>query len=321
MSKFEHKTVLLSELVMGLHLRPNDIAIDCTAGGGGHTDLMLKSVGEKGHILALDQDQLAINNLEDRFISEIKSKRLSLHKTPFSKILELTNKLELTGKISGVAADIGVSSPQLDLDERGFSFMKEGPLDMRMDQSTGLESAADVVMTRSKNELVGILKDFGEEPKAPFIADAIIAAREEGPITTTTQLAEIIKGAIHYKKQSRKHPATKSFQALRIYVNNELDELKQLLEDAFTVLKPGGRLAIISFHSLEDRMVKKAFKKFADNGLSHLPRDLPLTAEQMSRMSSAKAKIIKPFPITPTKTEVDENPRSRSAKLRVIEKL
>lgn len=319
MPTFKHNTVLLEELVDGLNLKPGDKAIDCTAGGGGHTNLMLERVSSLGEVFACDRDLTAIEYLKARFAGELQDGFLTLLHTPFSSF---SNHIPENSFFQGIAADLGVSSPQLDESERGFSFMHDGPLDMRMSRESSNISAAEVVATYGASDLEQIIRKLGEEPKAKFVADAIVKQREKSPIKTTRQLAEIVAEAIHYKNRSKKHPATKTFQALRIYVNKELEEIQKLLEISFLRLKKGGRLAVISFHSLEDRIVKDFFKQKSGKGKSQpIPRDLPLTAAQLNSIQNIEARIIKPFPIIPSEEEININPRARSAKLRVLEKL
>lgn len=321
MTEFAHITVLEHELVNQLSLQKGDLAIDCTAGGGGHTALLLKAVGPTGCVYAFDRDPLASSHLTKRFSKEIEEKNLILVPQPFSKLVDVGMEHSIQGKIAGICADIGVSSPQLDLAERGFSFAKEGPLDMRMDQRQEL-SAAHVVNEFSEQQLSEIFFKWGEEPKSRFVAKAIVGYRASKKIESTLELAGIVKEAIHYKKQSKKHPATKIFQALRIYVNGELDELSTLCSDAFSMIKPSGRLGIITFHSLEDRIVKDKFKELGQG--KALPRHLqraPLTQDQIDKLKNIKGRIIKPFPMIPKDEEQSFNPRSRSAKLRVIEKI
>lgn len=314
-----HITVLKNELVDFLSLKKGDAVIDCTAGRGGHTELLLDAVGETGKVIALDRDPDAIAFMETRFASQLQKGQLILRKAPFSQVKAVIAELGLEGKLSGVAADIGVSSPQIDVASRGFSFRADGPLDMRMDSVTG-ETAADLVNNLSGGELTKIFWEFGEEPKAKFAAQAIVKERAKAPILTTYQLADIVEKAIFYREKSRKHPATKIFQALRIAVNDELGELETLLEDGFSLLKKNGRMGIISFHSLEDRLVKRKFETLTGKK-TKIPRDLPLTEEAWQKMKGAKAQIIKPFPIEPSEAEIEANPRSRSAKLRVLEKI
>lgn len=315
-----HLSVFQNELVDALALKPGDRAIDCTAGYGGHTAGLLEKVGPSGHVIAFDRDPAAISFLERRFPREISSGQLTLVHAPFSNLSSSLDKA--WQPIQGICADLGVSSPQFDQAERGFSFQHDGPLDMRMDSSAAL-TAADIVNHADKVELVRILRHFGEEPKAPFIADAIIKRRQASPISRTSELANIIEGAVFYQQRSRRHPATRSFQALRIAVNGELDELKGLCESAFHQLAIGGRMAIISFHSLEDRLVKQAMRTFSQAPLAHQRqlRDLPYIPQHLLDQHIVPGRIVRPFPIKPSEAEMAANPRSRSAKLRVIEKV
>jgi 16S rRNA (cytosine1402-N4)-methyltransferase len=315
-SEFHHTSVLLNESVNSLLLKQGDYAFDCTAGAGGHSALMHSTLGDTGQLICMDRDAQAINYLKNKFENEIQAKKIIVIKSPFSKIKQIAVMLDIVGKVSGILADIGVSSPQLDQAERGFSFMKNGPLDMRMDQNTG-ESAADVVHSRSERELQMIFQEFGEEKYSRRIAQAIVRERIQTPILTTQQLSDIIKKAVPPHEQ-QKHPATRVFQALRIYVNHELDELKEFLVDSFYILKPKGRLSVITFHSLEDRIVKTFFKdKGSKSSIDPMFKHLPI----MDSDIKAEGKIIKPFPLLPSEEEILQNVRSRSAKLRVIEKL
>jgi 16S rRNA (cytosine1402-N4)-methyltransferase len=314
---FEHVTVLRDELLNSLCLGPGDYAVDCTAGGGGHTAGLLERVGEQGKVLAFDRDPWAQAVLHKRFEREIKEGRLELLAEPFSRIQKTLRDRGLWGRIQGLCADVGVSSPQLDAADRGFSFIKDGPLDMRMDQSQG-ETAADIVNGWSVQSLTRLFRDYGEDPQARRIALAIERQRMKEPLTRTLDLADLVASSVHYKERSRKHPATRVFQALRIEVNGELRELQTLLESVGESLRSGGRCAIISFHSLEDRLVKNAFRALAEGHLKDIDRGLPLTAAQIDEMKAFT--IIKPFPVIPGDIEQSENPRSRSAKLRIIEK-
>lgn len=318
---FEHITVLKQELVDALNLDVGDIAIDCTAGGGGHTEKLLDAVGSSGKVYAFDRDPVALQHLGSRFQRELDSGTLVLCPYAFSKIKEIAQEHKIDGKISGICADIGVSSPQIDEAERGFSFNKDGPLDMRMDTTQSLD-AATVVNSYDETELANIIFKYGEEPKSRFVARAIVNRRESKPFTNTLDLAELVASSIHYKTKSKKHPATKTFQALRIYVNKELDELEELCRDGFEILKPKGRFGIITFHSLEDKFVKQHFNTLAKGKKlpAHL-KNAPIPETEINRMKDIKARIIKPFPTAPSKEELELNPRSRSSKLRTIEKL
>ena len=318
-NEFVHHTVLRDQAVKMLAIQPNMTVIDCTAGGGGHTEEILEALANEGKVIAFDQDRQALEHLNKKFAAQISSGKIVLVNENFDQIAHVCDRMKLPA-VDAILADIGVSSPQLDQSSRGFSFSKQGPLDMRMNPDSGEPSAADIVNTYDEKELSGIIFKFGEEPKARFIAQAIIEYRKSKPIATTGELAEIVKGAVHYNTKSKKHPATKTFQALRIYVNRELEVLESLIHDGFNKLAIGGRLAIITFHSLEDRIVKKAFKKLSTNTspAANL-RGIPITEEKL--IEGTNARIIKPFPQIPSTEEIDNNPRARSAKLRVIEKL
>ena len=256
--KFRHETVLLEETVSMMNLKSGDIAVDCTLGGGGHTERILRAVGPEGKVIGFDRDVNAINATSRRLSHHVSTGNLEIIKTEFSTIHSILSDKGLIGKVAGICADIGVSSPQLDHAERGFSFLREGPLDMRMDKTKG-KSAADLLQTLDVRELERIFRDYGEEPKARILAQLIVNARAETPFKTTLQFANFVEANLFYPGPSKKHIATRSFQALRIAVNEELDELKVLIDGAFDCLRPGGRLAIITFHSLEDRIVKKRF--------------------------------------------------------------
>jgi 16S rRNA (cytosine1402-N4)-methyltransferase len=316
----EHTSVLKRELVAALNLQPGSTVIDCTAGLGGHTELMLEAVGDKGKVFAIDRDPWAVSRLRSRFEQQIHDRQLIVVEDAFSNIGHILKDHEIDA-VDGIAADLGVSSPQLDVGERGFSFNLDGPLNMRMDSDSNKTTAASLVNELSKDELKEIFWIYGEEPKAKFIAEAIVDFRMGKPIETTRELANIIKKAVFYPKASKKHPATKAFQALRIYLNDELGELKSLLHDGFESLSQGGRLAIISFHSLEDRLIKHKFKELAGKTQNNPSmRHLPITDSELKKTYQIAGKIIKPFPIYPNESELKVNIRSRSAKLRVIEK-
>ena len=317
---FAHKTVLLEETIAALRLSPGDHAVDCTLGGGGHTKLLIDAVGSSGRVWAFDRDAEAVRAAGSSLKVHLDSGVLEIVQKPFSHISSEMAERGQTGRIRGICADIGVSSPQLDVAERGFSFVNSGPLDMRMDPSQG-RTAADLVNELTRDELTSIFREYGEEPKAHFVADAIVKQRANRAFTTTTELAETVVGAIHYKTPSRTHPATRVFQALRIVVNDELGELEKMLDGAFECLAAGGRLAVISFHSLEDRILKTWMNEKAGRNLHRsIPRDLPITSAKLAEMSGISAAIIKPYPTEPGETEISRNPRARSAKLRVLEK-
>ena len=294
----------------GLAIKPNGIYIDGTFGRGGHSRLIISQLGEQGRLIATDRDPRAIE--EAKTISD---PRFQIFHTTFSAIPAVCEELGLTGKIDGILLDLGVSSPQLDDAERGFSFMRDGPLDMRMDTTKGL-SAAEWLDQVSIDDLTWVLKEFGEERFAKRIATAIVNFNKTSgqKITRTLQLAQIISDAVPFKDK-HKHPATRSFQAIRIFINSELDELEKALNSALSVLAPEGRLSIISFHSLEDRMVKQFIKKNSKG--KEVPRGLPILESELNKDILLKA-VGKA--IMPSEAEIDDNPRSRSAVLRVAEK-
>lgn len=307
MSEFKHIPVLFNETIDALNVRPDGIYVDCTAGGGGHC----AAVAEKlttGRIIAIDQDPEAIENLKNRFRD---NSRVTVIHDNFVNIEAILRKLDING-VDGIMADLGVSSHQLDTDERGFSFHKDAPLDMRMSME-GM-SAAELVNTASQQELQRIIFTYGEEKFAPSIARNIVKAREIKPIETTFELVDIIKNSMPMKAKRDSHPARKTFQALRIEVNGELEKLDKALDSMFEVLNPSGRIAIITFHSLEDRMVKKKFNKFCEGCVC--PPEFPVC------VCGRKPRGKLPFKSkAPTENEVGENFRSHSARLRAIEKI
>ena len=311
----EHITVLLHEAVNGLALKENGIYIDGTFGRGGHSRLILSKLSPNGRLIGVDRDPRAIAEAK-----KIQDSRFHIEHNSFSHIPEICEKLNLVGKIDGILLDLGVSSPQLDEAERGFSFMKDGPLDMRMDTTQGL-SAAEWLKQVSVEDLTWVLKTFGEERFAKRIATAIVdynkSAAKNGTefLSRTSQLAELISQAVPFKDK-HKHPATRSFQAIRIFINAELDELESVLNSALDMLAPEGRLSIISFHSLEDRMVKHFMKKQSKG--EDIPKGLPLREDQIQR--NQKLKVIGKA-IQPSDAEIQANPRSRSAVLRVAERI
>lgn len=307
MIEFNHIPVLFNETVEALNVKPNGIYVDCTAGGGGHCAAVAKKL-TTGRIIAIDQDPEAIENLRLRFED---NDRVTVIHDNFVNIEAILSDLGIDG-VDGVMADLGVSSHQLDTDERGFSFHKDAPLDMRMSKE-GM-SAADLVNTASQSELQKIIYTYGEEKFAPSIARNIVKARREKPIETTFELVDIIKASMPMKAKRDGHPARKTFQALRIEVNGELEKLEIALDSMFRVLNPGGRLAIITFHSLEDRIVKKKFNKFCEG--CTCPPEFPVC------VCGKKPKGKLPFKSkAPTDNEVDENFRAHSARLRAVEKL
>lgn len=306
--EFNHISVLLNECIDGLNINPNGIYVDGTAGGGGHSAEILKKL-DCGKLISIDRDPDAITTISERFKNEPNSIIIN---GCFGEMKKLLNDRGIY-QVDGVLLDIGVSSHQLDTDERGFSFHKDAPLDMRMSQSG--TSAEDLVNDLSYEELRDIIYRYGEDKFAPSIAKGIVKAREEERITTTLQLAEIIKNSVPQKVRREGHPARKTFQALRIEVNGELTQLENGLDEAFEMLSPKGRLAVISFHSLEDRIVKQKMASWCKG--CTCPKDFPVCVCG----NVPKAKLVNRKPIEATQEELDKNPRSRSAKLRICEKI
>ncbi len=304
-----HVTVLLNEAVEQLIVDPQGFYVDGTFGRGGHSSLILQSLSATGQLLAIDKDLAAIETARQKFANE---KRFEIAHASFADLAELIRAKNLTGKVSGVLLDLGVSSPQLDNAERGFSFMQDGPLDMRMDQTRGI-SAADWINAAAEDDISFVLKELGEERFARRMAKAIVTERVKRPFLRTGHLAEVIKEA-NPAWEKGKHPATRAFQAIRIYINNELGDLESVLTQAVDVLAPGGRLVVISFHSLEDRLVKR-FIRQQEQG-DRVPKGLPIRDEQLNRKLKSVGKAIKA-----SDDEVTINVRSRSAVMRVAEKL
>ncbi|MCL6379008.1 16S rRNA (cytosine(1402)-N(4))-methyltransferase [Pectobacterium brasiliense] len=311
LENYKHTTVLLDEAVNGLNIRSGGIYIDGTFGRGGHSRLILSQLGPEGRLLAIDRDPQAIEAAK-----AIDDPRFSIIHGPFSAMAEYVAELGLTGQIDGVLLDLGVSSPQLDDPERGFSFMRDGPLDMRMDPTRGL-SAAEWLMKAEADDIVWVLKTFGEERFAKRIARAIVERNRLDPMTRTKELAELIAAASPIREK-HKHPATRSFQAIRIYINSELEEIERALEGALSVLAQQGRLSVISFHSLEDRIVKR-FIRHQSRG-PQVPAGLPLTEEQLRSQGGQTLKAVGKK-LMPSEAEVAENPRARSSVLRFAERL
>ena len=299
-----HKSVLLDESINGLNIKPDGTYIDCTLGYAGHSGEILKRLETEGFLFAFDQDEEAVNFSYDK-LSKIGNNFKIFH-TNFRNIKEC-----ITDKVDGILFDLGVSSPQLDDASRGFSFHKDAPLDMRMDKRQELD-AYKVVNTYPLEKLIDILYIYGEEVNAKSIAKGIISNR---PINTTLELADVIKENVPISYRKKSNPCRKTFQAIRIEVNSELSILESSLMDAFSLLKPNGRLCIITFHSLEDRIVKNVFKKLCSDDINS--KNLPVVPLEMR----AKAKLITKKPIIPSDSELELNNRSRSAKLRIIEKL
>jgi len=301
--------VLLDEAVNGLNIREDGIYIDGTFGRGGHSRLILSQLGEKGKLIAIDRDPQAI-----AAAAEITDPRFSIIHGPFSALAEYVSERDLVGKIDGILLDLGVSSPQLDDAERGFSFMRDGPLDMRMDPSRG-HSAAEWLLHAEEADIAFVLKTYGEERFAKRIARAIVERNREQPMTRTRELAEVISIAMPVKDKF-KHPATRSFQAIRIWINSELEEIDIALKGAVEVLAPQGRLSVISFHSLEDRLVKR-FMRDQSRG-PQVPPGIPMTEHQLRALGGRELKLL--GKMSPGDAEVSENPRARSSVLRIAEK-
>lgn len=309
---FKHTTVLLNEAVDGLNIQPDGIYVDCTLGGAGHSELILSKLSDKGRLIAFDQDETAIMNAEKKL--ERYKDKLTIVKSNFSNLKEEIHNLGITS-VDGVLYDLGVSSPQLDTPERGFSYHHDAPLDMRMDSDADI-SAYDVVNNWKYEDLVRIFFRYGEEKFSKQIARKIEAARETKPVETTGELVELIKDAIPAPARRKGgHPAKRIFQAIRIAVNDELGVFEDSIGQAISLLNQGGRISVITFHSLEDRICKAAFKKASD--LPDLPPGLPIIPAEFQ----PELKLVSRKPIVPSDEELEENNRARSAKLRIAEKL
>lgn len=309
MNTFVHQTVLLNEAVVSVLGARDGIYVDATFGRGGHTRHLLAQLDAGARVIGFDKDPHAIAAGE---MLAAEDARFSIVHDSFASILDVMTRMGLNGQVDGVLADLGVSSPQLDDADRGFSFMNDGPLDMRMDVTRG-QSAAEWITEVPEEELARVLFEFGEERYSRRIARAIVRVRAETPITRTKQLADIVAEA-HPAWEKHKHPATRSFQAIRIFINNELGDIERFLRDSLQVLRPGGRLAVISFHSLEDRLVKQFFQKEAKG--DDFPPGLPVTVDMLKPRLKIVGKAI-----DPSAEEVEANPRARSARLRVAEKI
>ncbi len=305
---YRHASVLLDGAVDALIHVPDGVYLDGTFGRGGHSRAILERLGPAARLLAIDRDPQAL--AEARRIDD---GRFSIHADTFSRLGEIASRQGVHGALAGILLDIGVSSPQLDDPERGFSFLRDGPLDMRMDPEHG-ESAAQWLAHASENDIAWVFKTYGEERFARRMARAIVERRQQAPITRTVELAELLKAA-HPAWEKGKHPATRAFQALRIHVNRELEELDAALDAALEALAPGGHLVVISFHSLEDRRVKRFIRDHV-RGDTHLPRGMPIRDDQLARRLEKLGKARRPGP-----AEVDANPRARSAVMRAARKI
>ena len=308
--EFKHKSVLLSETIDGLNIKPDGIYVDGTLGGGGHAYEVCRRLGEKGSIVGIDQDAAAIEAASAR-LKDFGEKVTIVR----SNYCDMKSKLHELGidKVDGIVLDLGVSSYQLDTAERGFSYREDAPLDMRMDTRQKM-TARDIVNDYTEADLYRVIRDYGEDKFAKNIAKHIVQARAVKPVETTAELSEIIRASIPMKFQKKSgHPAKRTFQAIRIELNRELDVLRDSLDDMIDLLNPGGRLCIITFHSLEDRIVKSAFRK--NENPCTCPPDFPVCVCG----KKSKGSIITKKPILPSEEELEYNSRSKSAKLRIFE--
>ena len=309
--EFKHRSVLLEETVNGLNIRPDGIYVDGTLGGGGHAYEICRRLGDKGSIVGIDQDEAAIEAAGIRLKDF--GEKVTIVRSNYCEMKSVLHGLGID-KVDGIVLDLGVSSYQLDTAERGFSYREDAPLDMRMDRRQTM-TARDIVNDYSEKDLYRVIRDYGEDKFAKNIAKHIVIEREKRSIETTGQLTEIIRGAIPMKFQKKSgHPAKRTFQAIRIELNRELDVLKNSLDEMIDLLNPGGRLCIITFHSLEDRIVKSVFKKNEDP--CTCPKDFPVCV--CGKVS--KGSILTRKPILPGPEEMEENSRSKSAKLRIFER-
>ncbi len=308
--EFVHKSIMADDVIENLNIKPDGIYLDGTLGGGGHSSLILERLDNEGHLYGVDQDEDAIN-AASKILERFENKTIIR-----SNYCNAVNELKLLGVtgVDGILLDLGVSSYQLDEPERGFTYNTDAALDMRMDRRKSL-TAREIVNTYSESELKRILKEYGEEPFAAAIAKNIVAARSEKPVETTFELNEIIKKSIPAKMRAKGgHPSKRTYQAIRIECNGELDVLKESIDGMIDFLNPGGRFCIITFHSLEDRIVKNMFKKAEDP--CECPKNLPCVCGKKSR-----GRVISRKPIIPSEAEMEDNPRSKSSKLRVFEKV
>jgi len=304
-----HQSVLLREAIEALQLKPGGVYVDGTYGRGGHSQMILKQLSSDGRLLVVDKDPAAIACAEQAMGSD---PRTYIYRGSFAEIGKALSETDWNRKADGILLDLGVSSPQLDDAARGFSFRQEGPLDMRMDPEQG-ESAAQWLAHEDEQEIAHVLKEYGEERFSKRIARAIVKAREETPIDTTQQLAAIVAAAVPTREKG-KDPSTRTFQAIRIYINHELDDLKACLEQSVELLATGGRLVVISFHSLEDRIVKRFIRKQVQG--EQLPPDLPITHIQVNAKLRSVGK-----PVKAGNDEIKNNPRARSAIMRIAERV
>nr|WP_241674600.1 16S rRNA (cytosine(1402)-N(4))-methyltransferase RsmH [Candidatus Methylobacter oryzae] len=302
---------MFAEVLQQLAIKEDGVYLDCTFGRGGHSQGILNLLGPAGRLLAFDRDLDAIDS--DYAQAMLEDKRFDLKHTPFSELENIVTNAGLVGKVDGILMDLGVSSPQLDNPERGFSFLRDGPLDMRMDGNAGI-TAEQWLASVDEKELVEVLFEYGEERFARRIAHAVIERRVDAPVRTTRELAKLIEDVVPVKEK-HKHPATRSFQAIRIKINSELDELKTVLQQSAKILKPSGRLVVISFHSLEDRIVKRFIR--AESGAKYNPGKLPIKEVDIAK--GILKKVGKA--LRAEQQEINLNPRARSAIMRVAEKV
>ncbi|CAL4326288.1 16S rRNA (cytosine(1402)-N(4))-methyltransferase RsmH [Buchnera aphidicola] len=307
--KLKHIPVMKKELIDSLQIEKSGIYIDATFGFGGHSNEILKRLGKNGKLYSIDRDPNSV-----RIGNNIQDSRFSIINENFSQLFNYAKNKKIIGKVNGIIFDLGVSSFQIDDCNRGFSFKNDGPLDMRMNPNCGI-SAADWLFKSNVNEISSVLKNFGEERFSKKIASAIKNNNKIKKITSTLELVDIIKKATPIRNQFKKHPARRSFQAIRIYINQELEEIKKVLEDTLKILKPGGRLSIISFHSLEDRIVKRFMIKHSTKAI--VPYGMAITEKQIQTLKICKLKIIDR--VLPTQNEIKNNPRARSSILRIAE--
>ena len=309
-----HTTVLLHEAVDALAVRPDGVYVDGTYGRGGHSRLILDRLGGSGRLIALDKDPMAVT--AGRVLKDL---RFTIVHNRFSQIPQVLRDLGVE-QVDGVLMDLGVSSPQLEQATRGFSFRLDGPLDMRMDTSQG-QTAAEWLASVSEVHLREVIKNYGEERFAKQVARAIVVASAQEPIVTTARLSEIVAAAVRscsHQRENKQNPATRTFQAIRIYLNQELEDLSMTLPQCVETLKPGGRMVVISFHSLEDRIVKRFIREAANP--DKLPRGVPLRAKEVQQLACQRLRLIGKA-IHPSELEVAENPRARSAVMRVAERV
>ena len=312
--EFEHKSVLLNECIEGLNIKSNGVYVDGTIGGAGHSSQIYKRLDTDGLLIGLDQDQFAVKTSNDRLTSIESKAKFRIINTNFKNIKSACDSLEVKG-VDGILLDLGVSSHQLDEGSRGFSYQHDAPLDMRMDQTADF-SAFDIVNNYEESDLYRIIRDYGEDKWASRIAKFIVEARKDGKIDTTYQLVDIIKRAVPAAaRRDGPHPAKRTFQAIRIEVNNELGILERTIQDCVDMLNSGGRLCIITFHSLEDRIVKQQFNKQVN------PCSCPPAFPKCVCGKEPTAVLVNRKPIVASEQELSDNPRARSAKLRVLQKI